>query len=412
MSASSVGLGPAARALLEALLAEERAAIIDAGVDWITRASPDLQGRRPREETVMLLEREFTAYADLILRDDPGARDAFIEFTTTYRASAEFRISTLLRGFLCFRHGVAVLLRRRGDPPELHLEILEAVDQLYFDATFRMADVYAEKLLAVLQRTQEQMRAREKMAALGGLVAGMAHEISTPIGVAVTSSSLVQRRLETLQETFVRGELRRSTLATFFHEAGQASDINVQNLLRAAELIDSFKQVAVDQTHSVKRRVELGAYLREVLASLTPMLRRCPHRVDVTIGGPIDTMIHAGAISQIVTNLVQNAILHAFEPASVGVIQIELREGAGATYELRVADNGRGMGADESARLFEPFFTTKRGAGGSGLGMHIVHNLVHDLLGGTITVESQPGVGTSILIRGPVERPLLVSEHG
>lgn len=410
-SAPAVALGPEARALLEELLGGEREAIIAAGVDWITAASPDLQGRRPQAETEMLVTREFDAYRDL-LGGDTAARDAFIDFTTSYRASSEFRISTLLRGFLCFRRGVEALLRERAIDPALHLEIDAALDELYYDTAFRMVDVYAEKLQVVLQRTQEQLRSREKMAALGGLVAGVAHEISTPLGVAVTSSSLVQRRLEELQARFVAGELRRSDLANYFHESGQAADMTLHNLTRSAELIASFKQVAVDQTHSVKRRVEIAAYLREVLASLTPMIRRSEHRVVVDLEGPIDAMLHAGAVSQILTNLLQNAMTHAFEPGTTGTIRVELRRapGQGDAFELRVADDGRGMSAEERARLFEPFYTTRRGAGGSGLGMHIVHNLVCDLLGGAITVDSRVGEGTTITVRAPIERPQSVAE--
>ena len=395
-------LTPAALDRLRELLDRRRAAIVDAGTDWITAQSLDLQGRRPRAETRMLVDREFDAYRALLIDGDPAIRDAFVEFTTTLRATSEFRISTLLRGFLCFRRGVEAILESEALGAEARLEIIRALDEAYFDTAFVMADVYAAKLLEVLQRTQEQLMQREKLAALGGLVAGVAHEINTPMGVAVTAASLLRDRLRGLAADFEGGQLRKRALGDFLRDADEAAALTLGNLERASELVASFKQVAVDQSHASRRRLRLGPYIRETLASLTPLYKRTPHRLALALDDAIEAELDPGAISQILTNLIQNALSHAFDDAQAGTITITLARVGDQRAALTVADDGRGLSPEERRRIFEPFFTTRRGSGGSGLGMHIVHNLVSEALGGVIRVDSAPGEGTAVRIEIPL----------
>ena len=395
-------LAPELRAYLERLLAERRDPIIDAGTDWIIGTADDLRGRRPRAETRALVAQEFDAYRDLLLRGDPARRDAFIEHVTTYRASAEFKISTLLRGFLGFKRGVEAVLAAEATGPALALAVRDHLDRLYCDTAFLMADVYVDKLNAVLRRTEHELMRREKMAALGGLVAGVAHEINTPLGIAVTAASLLDARVRELDRAFQAGDLRRSALAAFVDDARQAADLTLTNLGRAAELVQSFKQVAVDQSHDQRRRVHLGPYLHEVLASLAPLYKRGDHRVELVVDDPIDAETYPGAIAQIAANLVQNALQHAFPEGRPGCLEIRLRRLDDGRAELTFADDGRGMSDDERARAFEPFYTTRRGQGGSGLGLPIVHNLVTDLLRGEITLESGPGRGSTFTLRLPV----------
>jgi signal transduction histidine kinase len=294
-----------------------------------------------------------------------------------------------------------VLPRQRDLDAELRLGILAALDELYYDTAFRMADVYADKLLAVLEDAQLQLMRREKMAALGGLVAGVAHEINTPMGVAVTAASLLRDRLTGLARDFDGGQLRKRTLADFLRDAGEAAELTLGNLRRASELVASFKQVAVDQSHATRRQVHLAPYLREVLSSLAPLYKRTPHRLEVDLDGALEAILDPGALSQIVTNLVQNALRHAFEGDVPGTMRLTLRSPSPGEIELAFADDGRGLSREEQRRLFEPFFTTQRGQGGSGLGMHIVHNLVTEALQGTIAVDSEPGEGTELRIRFP-----------
>jgi signal transduction histidine kinase len=395
-------LRPEVGQYLERLLSVRREDIIDRGTDWIIGTATDLKGRRPRAETRVLVAMEFDAYRDELLLRDSRKRDAFIEHVTTLRATSEFRISTLLRGFLGFKRGIEEVLPSENIDLSLMIEIRAVLDELYCDTAFLMADVYASKLLAVLRTTQQELMHREKMAALGGLVAGVAHEINTPMGIAVTAGSLLHDRVRDVEQSFAKGELKRSTLMGFLSDASQAAQLLLTNLHRAADLVQSFKQVAVDQSHDVRRRVRLGQYLGEVLTSLGPLYKRTPHVVRLVVVDEMEEQVHAGAIAQIVGNLVQNAMQHAFVGERPGCLDITLRRRKNGDAEILFADNGRGMGEEERARIFEPFFTTRRGQGGSGLGMHIVHNLTTELLRGSISVQSTPGEGTQITLSFPI----------
>ncbi len=392
-------LPDATRELLERVLAEHRDPIIDTGTDWVIAAATDLRGQRPRAETRMLAERAFDMYC-VLLTGDTRPRDEFIEFTTSFRVSSEFHISTLLRGFLCFKRGAEIVMDGLEIAGEARLAVQRVLDELYYDVAFRMADVYSQKLLTMIRQTQTQLLQREKLAALGSLVAGVAHEINTPMGVAVTAASLVHDRVVALERAFDQGELRKSSLSEFFAGARPAIAMTLANLERAAELIVAFKHVAVDQAQSSARRVHLASTLRDVMVSLTPLYRHGGHRIVIDLDESLEVETHPGALAQIVTNLIQNALTHAFAAGQAGKIELRLGRVEGA-IELAVTDDGRGLTADEQVHIFEPFFTTRRGTGGSGLGMHVVHNLVTELLRGTITIESSPGVGTRIAIRFP-----------
>lgn len=177
------------------------------------------------------------------------------------------------------------------------------------------------------------------------------------------------------------------------------------NLRRAADMIGNFKQIAVDQSSEAERTVQLGPYVREVIGSLGPLYRRTPHRMVIDVKAVIELTTFVGAISQVVTNLIQNALVHAFPGERVGTVTVEVDRIGDDGAQLVVRDDGVGMEPAVLRRVFDPFFTTQRGRGGSGLGMHIVHNLVTDLLGGEITVESSPGAGTQVAIRLPAQAP-------
>jgi len=392
-----------ARLLLLDLLLRERVAIVDAGTDWIIRTSPDLRGKRPRAETWMLVEREFDAYRDRLVNDSSDSQNDFIEFTTSFRATSEFKISTLLLGFLCFKRGVEEVIAVSDLGPKHCLEIIRILDELYFEAAIEMVDVYADKLLTTLKQTQHRLMQREKLAALGGLVAGVAHEINTPMGVAVTAASLLRDRVRGIERDLESGQLRKRALESFIGDANEAAELTLGNLRRAADLVTSFKNIAVDQSHAMHRRVVLGPYLREVIASLRPLYKRTPHRLDLVIDDSLVAKLDAGALSQILTNLVQNALLHAFRDEHPGLMTICLQRFGDAEIELSFSDNGVGLSESARKRLFEPFFTTRRGSGGSGLGLHIVHNLVTEVLGGAISVSSEPSSGTTFRIRFPVQ---------
>ncbi len=258
-----------------------------------------------------------------------------------------------------------------------------------------------ERAYADLKETQANLVQAEKMASLALLVAGVAHEINTPIGIAFGCATHLSGRTGTLAEAFERGTMKKSDLAAYVATAGESSRLIEQNLTRAAELIQSFKRVAVDQTSEERRRFDLLAYLEEVVTSLGPTLRKSRHRVAIACSPGIQMDSFPGALSQVVTNLVMNALTHAFPSDCKGHMVIDVDEMPDDEVEIRFADDGVGIPAENLPKVFEPFFTTRRGSGGSGLGLHIVFNLVTQSLGGRISVDSVPGDGTTFTLRIP-----------
>jgi len=254
--------------------------------------------------------------------------------------------------------------------------------------------------LEQLRATQRQLLESEKMAALGGLVAGVAHEINTPLGVTVTAASHLREEALRMGTMAASHSLTAEELEHFRAAADESSQIILRNLNRADRLIRSFKQVAVDQSSEERRTIELGAYLNEILISLGPALRKTPHHVSVDCPHGVSLNTYPGAIYQIVSNLLMNSIHHAFAPGTVGAIAIAIKQNA-REVELSYRDDGKGMDEAVRARVFEPFFTTRRGEGGSGLGMHVVYNLVTQLLKGRIDVTSTPGAGAVFTITFP-----------
>ncbi|HUP91816.1 MAG TPA: ATP-binding protein [Solimonas sp.] len=263
-----------------------------------------------------------------------------------------------------------------------------------------------EQALRQLRDTQAQLVQSEKLASLGALVAGVAHEINTPVGVGVTAASTLQAAAARLKAGYQAGELKRSELERFVALADESARILMRNLQRAAELIQSFKQVAVDQSSGERRRFDLRGYIDEVLVSLGPRLKHTGHTVEVDCPEALSIDGYPGALAQILANLVSNSLLHAYQPGEAGTLSIRVRS-TGGWVTLVYADDGHGIPPENLPRIFDPFFTTKRGSGGSGLGMHIVFNLVTQALGGTIQVASAPGQGAEFTLRFPVqpERP-------
>lgn len=262
----------------------------------------------------------------------------------------------------------------------------------------------AEHAYADLGQAQEVMVRSEKLAALGGLVAGVAHEINTPVGNAVTAASYLAKEIEELAEAFKAQTLTASFLQTFLATADESVRLTLSNCERAAELIHGFKQVAVDQTSGERRRFNLAEYVAEVLLSLKPKFKRTPHRVDIYIPDDIEVDSYPGALSQVLTNLMVNSLMHGFEDGRAGVIDLAARVD-GDMLEIIYSDNGRGIPTALHSQVFEPFFTTRRGSGGSGLGLNIIHNIVHRTLGGSLSLDSQEGRGVHFTIRFPLRAP-------
>jgi len=231
----------------------------------------------------------------------------------------------------------------------------------------------------------------------------VAHEINTPVGVAVTGASTLADETTKLAGLLQSGAMKRSDLDSYVETASSVSKLLLSNMSRAANLIHSFKSVAVDQASEEKREFHLKAYLEEVLLSVSPMLRRAGHRIVLDCQYDVALDTYPGALSQIITNLVMNAVIHAFSDNEQGSISISVIERAQHMLELRFSDNGKGIPVGNLSKIFDPFFTTMRAKGGSGLGLSVVHNLVTGRLGGTILVDSLEGQGTTFVLCFPTD---------
>jgi signal transduction histidine kinase len=260
----------------------------------------------------------------------------------------------------------------------------------------------AESALLELNTAQQNLIDAERLAALGGLVAGVAHEVNNPIGISLTVASSFARRSEMFEaELKSGGGLRRSQLDEFVRTSRDASQQLVANLHRAGELIQSFKQVAVDRSHAERRQFLLGEATDQIIASLRPVLKRAP--IELTVDVPEGLVIdgYPGSYGQILTNLFLNAVNHAFGDGRPGTISVLARPRGHDDIEINFADNGAGMTPDVQRQAFDPFFTTRRNEGGTGLGLHIVYNLVTQQLGGRMMLESRLGQGTTFRIIMP-----------
>jgi len=258
--------------------------------------------------------------------------------------------------------------------------------------------------LKELKETQHTLVEREKMASLGGLVAGIAHEVNTPIGIAVTAASHLDEAARRLVDDFAAGKLGRQRFEQFVQSLGEGCRLILGSLERARQLIASFKQVAVDQSSEQRRDIDLATTLDEILFSLQPSYRRGPYEVSCDCPQGIHMDTFPGALFQIISNFINNSLLHAFPDGRGGRMTVSARaEGDFVTLQYR--DDGIGMAEAIAARAFEPFFTTKRGSGGSGLGLHLVYNLVTQLLGGTIQLQRPVEGGVEFVLRLPRRAP-------
>jgi ligand-binding sensor domain-containing protein/signal transduction histidine kinase len=272
-------------------------------------------------------------------------------------------------------------------------------------AELTQAKERAERALVQLQSAQAELVAREKMASLGQLVAGVAHEINTPVGVALTASSYLSERSDALRRALESGQLQRSELAGFIAQTHEASTMIGQNLARASDLVRSFKQVSVDRSSDDRRHFQLDDNLRAVVRSLEITWKRRPISLVLECVEGIELDSYPGALGQVVSNLIQNALLHAFDPASTGTMRLSAALSSADRIAIVFEDDGVGIAKSDLDRVFEPFFTTRRAMGGSGLGLHIVFNLVTAKLGGQISAEGTPGAGMRFVLSIPRVAP-------
>lgn len=281
---------------------------------------------------------------------------------------------------------------------ELHRENTErrriegALEQANADLTHAITD---------LKHMQNQLVQSEKMAALGSLVAGISHEINTPLGVGLTAASHLKHLTRKFTTLCQSGSPRRQDLVDYLHDLQQSATIIMRNIERGAQLVRSFKQVSADQASEVQRRFDIKTYLDEILLSLQPRLKKTPHTITADCTGDLEIIGFPGAFSQIITNLIMNSLLHAYPADGRGQIRIRVTRETHSIY-LRYSDDGAGMEFTTLSRIFDPFFTTRRGTGGTGLGLYIVYNIVTQQFGGIITCDSAPGAGSTFHIHLPV----------
>ncbi|WP_090672900.1 ATP-binding protein [Paenibacillus tianmuensis] len=259
-----------------------------------------------------------------------------------------------------------------------------------------------EEALATLHEAKNRLIQSEKLASLGGMVAGVAHEINSPIGIGVTASSHLAARSRELLDKYGHGQLGRKELETYFAECEETASILLSNLQRTEKLIASFKQVAADRTDEEPRTFRVKAYIGDILQSLSPKLKKGGHRIVLEMEESLEVCGYPGAFYQIITNLVLNSQLHAFDSAQEGTIIIRA-ESDGHSLMVTFSDDGKGIDSRLLPRIFDPFVTTKRGQGGTGLGLSVVYNLVVQTWGGTIICDSVTGCGTAFQMALPVQ---------
>lgn len=342
-------------------------------------------------------------------KDRGHVRNSFRELGSIHRYATRLRRSDTGEEMLCEVSGTKVIT---GDESLIILAYDDITAQheseqhiLQLNATLEhRVEQRTQELtntLNQLTQAQAELVRSEKMSALGAMVAGIAHELNTPIGNSLTVASTLQDHGLAFVAEMGKG-LTRSKLDEFIQSSQQGTSILMRSLHHAAELVASFKQVAVDQT-SVNRRVfRLKEMLNEILLTMSPVLRKTSHVVECTVPDDITLDSYPGPLGQIITNLINNALVHAFEGIKDGKVTITATQSQPDWVDIVVRDNGQGIPPSHLDKVFDPFFTTKLGKGGSGLGLNIVYNLATTTLGGRVQVSSEPGEGACFTLALPL----------
>jgi two-component system NtrC family sensor kinase len=303
-------------------------------------------------------------------------------------------------GVLSDLFGRAISAREKLD---YERKLVEANKNLEIMVESRTA--HLNKTISELTSLQSKLVESEKMAALGNMVAGIAHEVNTPLGVALTATSFLKGSIKKISGQIENKTLTQVDMVCFLSDINEAADLTISNLDRAATLVENFKRTSADMHHFDQYSIRLKTYIKQTLYTLTPMTKKLNVQVNVT-GPEIELMTFPGAISQVITNLVANSCTHGFSidnkrQAKI-TIKIEICDDRLCVY---YSDNGVGMDLETSKKMFDPFFTTSRGAGGTGLGLSIVHTLLTKKLNADVTVSSIVGEGTEFKIYFPITKP-------
>lgn len=351
--------------------------------------------------------------------DDLGRDKKVDQLEVRIKASTGQEMIFLLSARLIRMHGKPMCifsLLNVTRQVQIEHEIREMTTQLEERVRLRTVNLQqanAELAAAMesLRHTQDELVRSEKMAALGSLVAGVAHELNTPIGNSVTVASTLQDKTADMLRDFKEGKLKRSALESYLENAEAGTALLMRTLGMARELIRSFKQVAVDQSSSHRRQFDLQTALEELIVTLAPMYKNTAYALVTELAPGIMMDSYPGPLGQIITNFMTNALTHAFEHRDSGEMRLHTQLLEDSQVQIVFADNGTGMSEQIQKRVFDPFFTTKLGQGGSGLGMNIVYNLVTGVLGGSIQLDSNPGEGTSFTLVIPLVAPQLQADN-
>ncbi len=332
-----------------------------------------------------------------------------IDLLAAQLASSYGRLTQSNLSLLDSEHRLAAALGDRERLLRLETGFKEALEIKVGERTREL-----EETIKQLKKTQAMLVERERLASLGRMVAGLAHEINTPLGVSLTVTSALDRQRDVLRGKVASGELKRSELEQFMRELDEGGSLLQQSLTRTADLVGNFKRVAVDHGSAQRRSFELDHALEDLVETLRPMLLAGRHELVLHCPPGIFLDSYPASLAQMLTNLVSNAVSHGFEGMQHGRIELRVEPSGADMVGIFFSDNGRGIAPELQRHIFDPFVSARKSNGGAGLGLHIVHNIVTGLLGGTVSVHSNPGQGTVFLIRIRAHPEPLgeLAEHG
>ena len=332
------------------------------------------------EKTIEELDKAFT----LELQE----RDGYFKFILAVFLAINLFVYILLYSIKKSKNSTEEMLRTLNDELENRVQ----------ERTQKLEDSFRE-----LEKTQEYLIQTEKMASLGSLVAGISHEINTPIGLGITSMTHFISQTQKLKERYEKEEMEQEDFENYIQNTDQLAQVTYENLKRAAELVKSFKQISIDQTSERQREFNLQEYTDETLISLQSKIKRTNVKVEVHSPKTLNIYSYPGAFSQIITNLVMNSLIHAYSAKESGLITLNF-ELEKSNLLFTYTDDGKGISQEHIGQIFDPFFTTNRAHGGSGLGLNIIYNIVTVQLKGTLECKSEKGQGTAFIMTIPINQ--------
>ena len=361
-----------------------------------------------RRQFYLLLAGLIAFLTFIVVAHDAGWHRIPLQVETTYSALANVTVILIGSGF--FALVLATDLRNaltelNGSKRQL-LELNEQLEDRVRQRTEQVesANQALQESMEKLEQAMKELVHAEKLASLGSMVAGISHELNTPIGNTLLAASSMERMFDKVAEQIKTGSMKRSVLEEFIQEGQEMASLITRSTKRSADMVVSFKQVAVDQTSEQRRNFDLRAVIEDNLSAMVPILKKTQVKVSNLVPEGIACNSYPGPMGQIFTNIIQNALLHGFGESGTGNLTIQVINNKNEVI-VSVQDDGLGMSQNVMSHIFDPFFTTKLGRGGSGLGLSISHRIATSVLGGNLTVESVLGKGSTFYITLPKTAP-------